>query len=148
LIGKGEEQSGGRNKKTILADTYEAFLGAYYLDSNLEKVKKFILKYFIKEIDLVIAGKHEKDYKTLLQEFCQKKYKVCPVYNLYNEEGPEHNKTFFIEVLVNNNVVGRGFGRSKKDAEKEAAKNAYLKLTTTMLKTAIKEKDNNKKKKK
>lgn len=146
LIGKGEELSGGRYKKAILSDTYEAFLGAYYIDSNLGRVKKFILKYFIKEIDLVIAGKHEKDYKTLLQELCQKKYKVCPIYKLYNEEGPEHDKTFFVDVFVNNNIVGKGFGKSKKEAEKEAAKNAFLKLNSQNIKTSI-NKDNKKKNK-
>lgn len=142
LIGKGEELSGGRHKKAILADTYEAFLGAYYLDSNLSKVRKFILKHFIKEIDLVIAGKHEKDYKTLLQEFCQKKYKVCPVYRLYNEEGPEHDKTFFVNVFINDNIIGKGFGKSKKEAEKEAAKNAFLKLNSQNVKTSIHKKEN------
>lgn len=138
LIGKGEELSGGRNKKTILSDTYESFLGAYYLDSNLTKVKKFILKYFVKEIELVISGKHEKDYKTLLQEFCQKKYKICPSYKMLKEEGPEHDKTFFVNVSLNEKIIGKGIGKSKKEAEKNAAKNAYLRLNSHVVTTNIK----------
>jgi ribonuclease III len=136
LIGKGEEVSGGRSKKTILADAFEAFLGSYFLDSNINKVKIFILKLFKYEIELVINNKHEKDYKTLLQEFVQKKYKVCPVYVLKSENGPEHDKTFIMDVMIKDKVIGYGDGKSKKDAEKVAAKHAYLKITSKMAKTS------------
>jgi ribonuclease-3 len=146
LIGKGEEVSGGRSKKTILADAFEAFLGSFFLDANnLNKVKNFILKHFKSEIELVINDKHEKDYKTLLQEFVQKKYKVCPVYELRDESGPEHDKTFTMEVLIKEKVIGYGDGKSKKDAEKIAAKHAYLKITSKMTKT-VKINDDKKKK--
>jgi len=137
LIGKGEEISGGRTKKTILADLFEAFLGSYYLDSNYSKVKDFVLKYFVYEMALVVSDKHEKDYKTLLQEFAQKKYKVCPNYVLKGENGPEHDKTFYMEVLVKEKVIGSGEGKSKKDAEKLAAKNAYLKITSKVTKSTV-----------
>ena len=136
LIGKGEEVSGGRTKKTILADAFEAFLGGFYLDANnMSKVRNFILKHFKTEIELVINNKHEKDYKTLLQEYVQKKFKVCPVYVLKNENGPEHDKTFTMEVKLKDKVIGYGDGKSKKEAEKDAAKHAYLKITSKMTRT-------------
>jgi len=135
LIGKGEELSGGRLKKAILADCFEAFLGGLYLDSNIEKVKNFILKYIASEISLVVNDKHEKDYKTLLQEYAQKNYKVCPIYVLKNEEGPEHDKVFYMSVSINDKIIGSGEGKSKKEAEKHAAKNGYLKITSKMAKT-------------
>ncbi len=151
LIGKGEEQTGGRYKKTILADTFEALIGSYYLDSNnIVKVRQFIMNFFIKEIELVLQNKHEKDYKTLLQEYVQKNYKVCPIYRLIQESGPEHDKSFSMEVELNKKIIGRGEGKSKKDAEKEAAKNAYIKISSVSVKTEtvtnknkIKKKQNN-----
>jgi len=141
LIGKGEEISGGRNKKAILADAFEAFLGAFYLDSNITKVKFFILNFFIEEINLVVMNKHEKDYKTLLQEYVQKKYKICPSYILKDEVGPEHDKTFCMEVYLKEKIIGVGEGKSKKEAEKIAAKNAYQKITSKNLKTNLKKED-------
>jgi len=129
LVGKGEEITGGRYKKTILADALEAIIGAYFLDSGLQKVKEFVLKFMPKEIESVIKEKHGKDYKTLLQEYCQRKYKACPLYVLKKEEGPEHNKMFIVKVELNGDIMGEGFGGSKKDAEKMAAKTAYMKYT-------------------
>jgi len=144
LIGKGEEQTGGRYKKTILADTFEALIGSYYLDSNsLAKVRQFIVNFFTKEIELVLQNKHEKDYKTLLQEYVQKNYKVCPVYRLIRESGPEHDKSFSMEVELNGKIIGIGEGKSKKDAEKEAAKNAYIKISSVSVKTETSKIKNN-----
>ncbi len=144
LIGKGEEISGGRAKKTILSDAFEAFLGSYYFDSNLNKVKDLIIKLFKKEINLVVEDKHEKDYKTLLQELSQKKFKICPIYKLVSKKGPEHDTTFIMEVTINNKVYGNGSGKSKKEAEKFAAMNAYLKLTSPLLKSNPKKKNQHK----
>lgn len=135
LIGKGEESSGGRNKTTIIADAFEAFLGSCYLDSNIRQIKKLILKLFKTEIEMVVENKHEKDYKTLLQEYSQKTFKQYPVYKLVNKKGPEHNRTFFVKVFVNGKAIGSGEGKSIKNAEKEAAKNAYLKLNSMSVKT-------------
>jgi len=140
LIGKGEESSGGRNKKTIISDAFEAFLGSYYLDTNFNKIKNLIIKLFKVEIDLVIKDKHEKDYKTLLQEFSQKKYKVCPVYNLKSTKGPEHDRTFYVTVCINKNIFGTGEGKSIKDAEKVAAKSAYNKINSPILRSIPKKK--------
>lgn len=135
LIGKGEESSGGRNKKTIISDAFEAFIGSYYLDSNFSKVKELIIRLFKDEIELVVENKHEKDYKTLLQEYSQKKFKVCPIYSLRSKNGPEHDTIFVMEVKINGLVYGVGSGKSKKDAEKLAAKNAYQKINSPIVKS-------------
>lgn len=129
LIGKGEELTGGREKKAILADSFEAFLGAVYLDMKYPKVEKLILQLFKREIDLVVNNEQGLDYKTLLQEFAQKKFKQCPEYSLLRETGPEHNKIFYMSVSINNKIIAKGSGRSKKDAEKSAAKIAYDKYS-------------------
>ncbi len=141
LIGKGEESSGGRNKKTIISDAFEAFLGSYYLDSNFNKVKDLIVRLFYGEINLVVENKHEKDYKTLLQEYSQKKFKVCPVYFLRSKNGPEHDTVFVMEVKINNTIYGVGSGKSKKDAEKLAAKNAYQKINSPVVKSTQRQKN-------
>ena len=133
LIGKGEEYSGGRNKKAILADCIEAIFGAYYLDSGFKPVKEFILKNLIPEIASVVADKHKKDYKTLLQEMVQKSKKIYPRYVVTKKTGPDHNQTFFIEVRINNIPSGNGIGKNKKEAEQKAAEIAY--------KTIIKKKE-------
>ena len=135
LIGKGEESSGGRFKKTIISDAFEAFLGAYYLDSSFEKAKQLIIKLFKNEIDLVVKDRHEKDYKTLLQELSQKKFKICPKYTMIDKKGPEHDRTFFVKVFVNDKNYGIGDGKSIKEAEKIAAKNLYNKITSPIVKS-------------
>ncbi|MBC8343716.1 MAG: ribonuclease III [Spirochaetia bacterium] len=125
LIGKGEEYSGGRNKKAILADCLEAIIGAYYLDSGLKAVRLFILDSLIPEINKVLENKHKKDYKTLLQEFVQKNFKSYPKYALIKNTGPDHDKIFWIEVEVDGNSYGPGKGKNKKEAEQIAAGIAY-----------------------
>jgi ribonuclease-3 len=130
-IGHGEEMTGGREKKAIIADAFEAFLGAVYLDSKYSRVEDFIIRLFAEEIKLVINERHGQDYKTLLQEFVQKKYRDCPQYRQISESGPEHNKTFLMEVLINKEVIAQAYGKSKKEAEKNAAKIAYEKITQT-----------------
>lgn len=129
LVGKGEEYSGGRTKKAILADCMEAIFGAFYLDSGYKSVQNFILRYLIPEIDKVMANKHRKDYKTLLQELVQKKYKSYPRYNLIKKTGPDHDRTFWIEVKVKNDIYGPGKGKNKKEAEQKAAGIAFEKLS-------------------
>ena len=129
LIGKGEEYSGGRTKKAILADCMEAIFGAYYLDSGFKNVQNFILKYLIPEINKVLENKHRKDYKTLLQELVQKKYKSYPRYNIVKKTGPDHDRTFWIEVKIKGEVYGPGKGKNKKEAEQRAAGIAFESLT-------------------
>jgi ribonuclease-3 len=125
LIGKGEEYSGGRSKKALMADALEAVIGAYYLDSGFKAVRTFIRQLLIPEIDKVLADRHKKDYKTLLQEYVQKRFKSYPHYRVVQRKGPDHNKTFWIEVTVNRRTYGPGSGKNKKEAEQEAAAIAY-----------------------
>ncbi len=129
LIGKGEEFSGGRSKKALLADALEAIIGAYFLDSGFRASRRFVLRYLVPEINKVLENKHRKDYKTLLQELVQKQFKSYPKYSLVKKTGPDHSKTFWIEVRVNDRTYGPGQGKNKKQAEQEAAKIAYESLS-------------------
>jgi ribonuclease-3 len=121
-LGKGEEHSGGRQKKAILADAVEAIFGAYYLDSGFQKVEKLILNLLVPEIEKVWENRHHKDFKTMLQEMYQKKYKQCPTYNLVKKTGPDHDMIFWVTVEVNGKVYGPEQGKSKKEAEQAVAK--------------------------
>lgn len=125
LLGHGEEQSGGRNRKAIVADIFEAFIGAMFLDQGLEFVKKFIYENIIpliekKEVDFF------SDYKSILQELVQTDRRSLD-YEIVNEEGPAHDKIFTVEVRIDNIVYGRGTAHSKKEAEQAAAKDALKK---------------------
>jgi len=128
ILGKGEDSTGGRKKLSILADCFEALLGAIYLDSGLQKAKKIISAFIKKEMELIIKGKYGEDYKTLLQEISQKKMKCLPEYRLIKEKGPDHKKIFCIEVRLNKIAYGTGTGENKKEAEQDAAQDALKKL--------------------
>ena len=125
LLGKGEENSGGRTKKALLADATEAVFGAYYLDSGFKVAEKLILKLLVPEIEKVWENKHHKDFKTLLQEYYQKKCKECPVYKLDKITGPDHERVFWVSVNLGDKVFGPEKGSSKKEAEQAAAKCAW-----------------------
>jgi len=128
ILGKGEDLTGGRKKLSILADCFEALLGAIYLDSGIRKAKRIISSFIKEEIKLIIKGKHEEDYKTSLQEFSQKKMKCLPKYFLIKEKGPDHKKTFCIEVKLKEITYGTGTGDNKKEAEQNAAQDALKKI--------------------
>ena len=128
LIGKGEEYSGGRSKKALLADCLEAVFGSYFLDSGFKAATDFIQRLLVPEIKNVLANKHRKDYKTLLQEYVQKAYKSTPRYELLKKTGPEHDNTFWMQVAVLKKVYGPASGSNKKEAEQAAAKIAYESL--------------------
>ena len=128
ILGRGEEKSGGRSKRAILADAVEAVIGAYYLDSGYKAAEKLVLSFMIPEVKKVLEDKGEKDFKTLLQEAHQKKYKTCPIYELVKEEGPDHNRTFWIKVHLKNATYGPEEGKSKKEAEQNVAKKAWQEL--------------------
>lgn len=128
LLGKGEEMSGGRKKKAILADAVEAVIGAYYLDSGYKAAEKLVLSFIIPEIEKVLENKGTKDYKSMLQEAHQKKYKSCPVYELVKETGPDHERVFWVSVHLKNMTCGPESGKSKKEAEQNVAKKAWLEL--------------------
>ena len=125
LLGKGESENGGNLRKAIVADIFESFIGALFLDKGIEFVKNFIYKYVIpiienKEIDFF------DDYKSVLQELVQTDKRSLE-YVVINEEGPAHNKTFTVEVKIDDVIYGSGIAHSKKEAEQEAAKDALKK---------------------
>ncbi|MCK4259036.1 MAG: ribonuclease III [Halanaerobiales bacterium] len=124
LLGKGEEMTGGRERDSILADVFEALLGGIYLDQGLEVAREFIHAHLIDEILSVERGEHIHDYKTLLQEEIQKRSNTRPIYQVASEEGPDHNKQFDIEVEFSGKIIGKGTGKSKKDAQQKAAEDA------------------------
>ncbi len=124
LLGKGEEQSGGRTRDSILADTFEAVVGSIYLDQGFNQARTFILELLIPNINDVEMGDHIQDYKTLLQELIQKETNQRPLYEVINEEGPDHKKVFTVHVKIGNKILGIGKGNSKKEAEQQAAQNA------------------------
>lgn len=123
LLGKGEENTGGRERPSILADAFEAVIAAIYLDGGIEPASKHILR-FIPEDPVHQAKPAFNDFKTILQEIVQKNPEEKVEYSLVSEEGPDHNKRFVVEVCLNSNVIGRGKGKSKKEAEQFAAKEA------------------------
>ena len=124
-MGKGEETTGGRDKDSILADAFEALIGAIIVDGGYEAGKKVILGLLNDKIGLAVAGKLRHDYKTMLQEKLQEKNHDLRIkYNTVSESGPDHNKTFNVEVVIGNRKLGRGSGKSKAKAEQEAARDA------------------------
>ncbi len=124
-LGKCEMSSDGRYKDAIIADAFEAIMGAIYLDGGYEIANQTILRLLDKEIKEVLAGKDfNKDYKTTLQEELQKNGTVKIEYKLISESGPEHDKTFLVDLYFNDKKIGEGNGKSKKQAEQHAAKNA------------------------
>jgi len=129
LLGKGEENSGGRTKKAILADAMEALIGAVYLDSGYKAVFDFVSACIKPEISKVTGADYHKDYKSILQEFCQRQFRCYPEYRLAKRTGPEHERTFWMEVKIGETIYGTGSGRNKKSAEQEAARIAWEELT-------------------
>ncbi len=129
VLGKGEELTGGRQKKAILADCMESVIGAYYLDSGYKSAEKYVLSFIIPEIRKVQQDKGEKDYKTLLQEYYQKKYKKCPIYELVKKTGPDHDRTFHVTVHLENISYGPASGKNKKEAEQNAAEIAWKRIS-------------------
>lgn len=120
-MGRGEERSGGRERPSTLADAFEALLGAIYLDQGLVMVRKVTLAYLGPVIRDVLEGRVERDYKTELQETLQQVGDAEFSYTIVHEEGPDHNKTFTAAVFCRGREMGRGQGRSKKEAEQQAA---------------------------
>jgi ribonuclease-3 len=127
LLGKGEESTGGRKRDSILADASEAITGAVFLDSDYDTVKQFLVSRFETDIVRAVAkGNLFIDYKTQLQEKLQKITKERISYNVTREEGPDHNKIFYVDVFLGSDVIGSGFGRNKKEAEQLAAREALI----------------------
>jgi ribonuclease III len=125
-LSKGEEETGGRENQSLLADCVEAVIGAIYLDRGLTECERFIQTYFLNDLDK-ISQEPLKDPKSLFQENIQAKGYTTPKYKVISEEGPDHNKTFTIEVTVDGKVMGNGTGKNKNEAAQNAAKSALSK---------------------
>lgn len=123
LLGKGEQNNGGRERPSILCDAFESLIAAIYLDGGIEPASKFVLHFVERELKNHNQGAFI-DYKTTLQEVIQKNPEERVEYVLIDESGPDHNKSFTVDVMLNSNRIGRGIGRSKKEAEQLAAKEA------------------------
>lgn len=130
FLGRGEELSGGRDKSSILADTYEALVAAIYLDGGLIPAFEVIKKHFAIILKEAIHADFLEDYKTQLQEYSQERFKSVPTYEVEREVGPDHDKTFFVTLLINGKIISHGTGKSKKEAEQHAAKDALQLLST------------------
>jgi ribonuclease-3 len=124
-LGRGEEQNGGRQRASILADAFEALIAAVYLDGGFEAARAFVLPFIAEGVENA-TGADLHDYKTQLQEVVQKNPEERVTYELTGEQGPDHSKWFEVEVHLNSNVIGRGGGSSKKQAEQQAAREALL----------------------
>lgn len=128
LMGKGEEQCGGRERPSILANTLEAVIGAIYLDSGLKEARRFVLNLLKKDIERIDNLTYLRDPKTTLQEYVQKKYKKRPIYEVVEERGPDHSKEFIVKLIINGEEVNRGEGSSKRKAEMNAAMEILKKI--------------------
>jgi ribonuclease-3 len=120
-MSKGEEETGGRDKDYILANTFEAVLGAIYLDQGYSKCKDLVNKILISKIPNIVKNRLDIDSKTKIQEIAQAKYKKTPTYSVLKEYGPDHNKKFVVGVKIGNKIIGKGKGDSKQKAEEAAA---------------------------
>lgn len=128
FMGKGEENTGGRTRKSILANSFEALIGAIYIDGGIQEAEKFILSKLKNNINDAIKGRLIFDYKTKIQEFIQQESTNEIEYVVDSEEGPEHDKVFNINLYMNGKVIGKGTGSSKKEAEQQAAYNGLTQL--------------------
>lgn len=128
LLGKGEEQSGGRDKASILADALEAVFGAVYLDLGLDAARELIERLFEPRMEAYVRGEGDRDYKTILQELASQELRAMPEYRI-EERGPDHQKEFTATVFLAGRLQGTGVGRSKKEAEQQAAHEAFTFLS-------------------
>ncbi len=126
LLGKGEENTGGRTRPSIVSDAFEAVIAAVFLDGGMESAREYVLGFIPKDLDKNSAKKLQ-DYKTILQEIIQRNPEEKVEYVLRSQSGPDHDRHFVVEVCLNTNIIGHGEGHSKKQAEQQAAKEA-LKL--------------------
>lgn len=132
-LSRGEEESKGRENDTLLANSFEAYIGALYLDQGIDEVRNFLTEMLTPQIEAYVKKRIFKDPKSLLQEHVQSQKQQSPIYKVLHEEGPPHAKTFTVGAFVNDEKVGEGVGRSKQIAEEQAAKAALEKLTASTL---------------
>jgi len=124
LLSRGEAKDTGKARQSILANAFEAFLGALYLDQGLRAVRNFINKYLIKKLSYIVENGLFRDAKSFFQEIAQKEIKITPEYKVLEEEGPDHAKEFTIGVFLGDKLIAKGKGSSKQEAEEKAARNA------------------------
>jgi ribonuclease-3 len=124
LMSHSEVESGGRQRLSILADVFEAVVGAIYLDQGFEAARAFIERWLLRDTRVIMADKRHTNYKSHLQEYVQSTYRTHPVYRIRSEMGPDHSKQFMVEVIVGRRTLGEGKGRNKKEAEQAAARDA------------------------
>lgn len=124
VMARGEDQSGGRDRPSLRSDALEAIIGAAYLDRGLRAARELVLRLLSEPMRVLEQDEQRRDYKTLLQELTQGRHKQPPVYRVIAEEGPDHDKTFAVEVRFGKRLLGEGVGKSKKEAEQKAAKAA------------------------
>lgn len=129
-LSKGEEDSKGRENISLLADCFEAFVGALFIDQGVDEVAKFINSVLLPKAEVFLSRKDLKDSKSMLQESIQAKKQTSPVYKVIKEEGPPHKRTFTVGAYLEDKLLGQGTGRSKQEAEKNAAKQALSGLKT------------------
>ena len=127
LLSRGESRDTGRARQYILANAVESVIGAIYIDSGYEQCKKFVDKFIIIELEEIIKNRLYKDYKSLFQEEAQDKVGITPTYEVIEEWGPDHAKTFKVGLFLEKELVAEGDGKSKQEAQQEAAKNALVK---------------------
>ena len=131
LLGKGERMNDGRGRETILADLFEAIIGAIYLDGGFAAIQQFFFSHFSTHIKSILETP-ESNWKALLQDHCQKHYQQTPVYTVLQESGPDHHKSFEIAVSIQQRVLGRGMGSSKKEAQQAAAADALTRCKVSI----------------
>ncbi len=131
LMSKGEEATGGRQNRSILADTLEAYLGALYLEKGYSACVEFLQTNLFIKANQVLKSETYKDNKSLLQEIAQSRYKATPLYNLISESGPDHDKEFIMQVMIGDKKYGEGRGKSKQASQEDAAKNTLEMITHT-----------------
>ncbi len=129
-LSNGETMTGGKNRKSILGDAFEAVIGAIFKDSDYYTTREIALNLLKNKIENLDQIEEAKDYKTILQEIFQSKFHKTPIYETIAEKGPDHSKDFEVVVKLNDKIVGMGVGKSKKEAEKNAAKEAYIVYST------------------
>lgn len=135
MLSKGEELTGGRDRNSILGDVFEAILGAVYLDSDFLTVKEIAMTHLKYSIEHINENEDILDFKTILQEYSQKEFKIIPEYTVISEEGPDHLKIFEVEVKVKEDIIGYGKGKNKKSAEQIAAKDVCKRLGVKLYET-------------
>lgn len=126
FLSKGEEEGGGRQNTSLLADTFEAFLGALFLDQGVGMAKQFLQTQLFPKAADIVTKKSYIDFKSLLQEIVQEQSRISPTYRVKKTQGPDHSKTFWIEAVVGERVIGSGVGKSKQEAEQQAASAALV----------------------